>query len=591
MSALRPGCVLSVLLTAAPVLGGVTPDDLCAGDPCVITANANLAGQGDLGLDFGDRDVVIEAVVDVGDASLRLDAQNLEIRGSGQLRGLESMVLNATGDLVLDGRRESGVIRMVADGASLTLIGEFVSVRGALVLNGSDPDADGGVIVISSASDVSVTGEVQATSGTLGEGGSLDVSAVGDVLLRGSIDLSGGEFGGGSLSVLTEGRVVLGAAVVDGNGELSDAGSVEIASGADVELTGRIRGRGSATAGDDCGDGGLLDLDIEGNLLIAGDIDFRARAGDCCGGDASIAAGDVSVGGEVNFGGTSGDGCGGSISIEVSRRFVCSGVIDVSADDFGGDLTVVSGGDQLVTSACNLLATGPVGSIKVVAGGAIQSDGTYLAGETSVGGGRGGSLGDIDLSACSMALGRSARLESAGAGAKNRLVARGSVSIAGTLKAEAANEVVVPNGIVPIIAGTADPDLTLIVDPQLVPCGGQVTVTPTATPTSTPTTTATSTATFSPTDVPPSATATLTPVPPSATPTETQVSVCGGRCAGDCDGNCVVGINELVTAVQISLTRGPTDACLAADRSGDGLIAINELVAAVRSALSGCPRV
>lgn len=129
-----------------------------------------------------------------------------------------------------------------------------------------------------------------------------------------------------------------------------------------------------------------------------------------------------------------------------------------------------------------------------------------------------------------------------------------------------------------------------------------VSPTPSITPTATPTEPATSTPTITPT---PSATPTgdptelatttpphsPTPPPPTHSPEETATQTetpAEGPCPGDCNGDGVVTVNELITAVNISLGLRSIDACTAADLNGNGLVAINELVSAVLSALDGC---
>ncbi len=58
---------------------------------------------------------------------------------------------------------------------------------------------------------------------------------------------------------------------------------------------------------------------------------------------------------------------------------------------------------------------------------------------------------------------------------------------------------------------------------------------------------------------------------------------------GDCDGDGHVAVNELVTAVRMSLKQAPMSTCPAADRNGDGRVTIDELVTAVRQALTPKP--
>jgi hypothetical protein len=77
-------------------------------------------------------------------------------------------------------------------------------------------------------------------------------------------------------------------------------------------------------------------------------------------------------------------------------------------------------------------------------------------------------------------------------------------------------------------------------------------------------------------------TATSTPEP---SPTVTQTP---NPCAGDCDANGRVGINELITGVNISLGTTDLGQCRAFDRDGSVGVDIAELVAGVNASLTGC---
>src|SRR5579862_859062 len=60
-------------------------------------------------------------------------------------------------------------------------------------------------------------------------------------------------------------------------------------------------------------------------------------------------------------------------------------------------------------------------------------------------------------------------------------------------------------------------------------------------------------------------------------------------CAGDCNADGAVGVDELVTLVNIALGDAGVSNCSAGDVNQDGQITIDEIVAAVSSALDGCP--
>lgn len=106
------------------------------------------------------------------------------------------------------------------------------------------------------------------------------------------------------------------------------------------------------------------------------------------------------------------------------------------------------------------------------------------------------------------------------------------------------------------------------------------TPTPVVTPTPTRGTPGTPTNTPRPGSTPPTATPTPTP---SATPT-------GGGCTGDCNGDEEVGINELISGVNIALDSSTVATCPSFDVNADGEVGINELIAAVTNALNGCPQ-
>jgi cytochrome c peroxidase len=60
-------------------------------------------------------------------------------------------------------------------------------------------------------------------------------------------------------------------------------------------------------------------------------------------------------------------------------------------------------------------------------------------------------------------------------------------------------------------------------------------------------------------------------------------------CPGDCGLDGTVAVNELVTAVGISLGSNSLAVCVPADTSGDGAVTVDELIRATRNMLDGCP--
>jgi hypothetical protein len=60
-------------------------------------------------------------------------------------------------------------------------------------------------------------------------------------------------------------------------------------------------------------------------------------------------------------------------------------------------------------------------------------------------------------------------------------------------------------------------------------------------------------------------------------------------CVGDCNGDGMVGVDELIEGVRISLGEASLSQCPAFDATPDGQLRIDELVLAVSAALDGCP--
>ena len=72
-----------------------------------------------------------------------------------------------------------------------------------------------------------------------------------------------------------------------------------------------------------------------------------------------------------------------------------------------------------------------------------------------------------------------------------------------------------------------------------------------------------------------------------ATPTPTETAIPTGACFGDCNGDGMVGINELITLVNIALGSQPASAC--PSLPAGAVVNISDLITAVNNDLSGCP--
>lgn len=542
---------LAAAITLATAAAGQSVDDFCTGDPCVIAGDVVVGDNADL--DFGERNVILRAVLDAGDGIVTLRAGSFEVDAPGQIVGSGVVSIEVDGDVRLDGTRTRGAVRMVGEEGgdfAVTSYRGSVSGAGRLVLNASDLDGDGGTLSIDAAAAVALSGAIESIGGFDGGGGTVEVVAGGDVALLGGVDLSGGGFDGGAIDIESQGSITLGDVVVDSGGDLGAGGDVLLAATGDVGLQGIVLGRGSGLGADQCGDGGAVEVSAGGTIRVTRVIDVSARAGDCWGGEVDLTAGAVEVGATLALRGVSGEGRGGVISITSARPFTCTTQIAFNGNARGGLAELDSGGDLRLGSGCLLDGAGPGGAVELVSAGELAVTGALRVGSTSAGIAR--DPAGIRASACSLMLGETATLQSIGNGADNSFTIAGDVVIRGSLVAQRSNALIVPAGITPLILGQVAPPAATVVDPELSPCNASA-----ATPTPSTAATATPTATPSPVDL----------------------------CTGDCNGDGQVGIAELVRLTNIALGRD-----LPCDTLRDGeTVGIPLLIRAVRSSLDGCP--
>jgi hypothetical protein len=174
--------LLTLAASATPASAGIPADELCTGDPCVISGTHTLEFNLDpVIVEFGNRAVVLAGTLDVGENDVLLSARTFEI--SGAVSGAPG--LNAG----------TGSLELVADNIEF-VAGSTISLRGTNTSSGGFLD----VFAFDS-----VTGTITAdTSGGLG--GGVSVTAVNGIELTGSVlvgDFGSARFDAGcSLSIL-----------------------------------------------------------------------------------------------------------------------------------------------------------------------------------------------------------------------------------------------------------------------------------------------------------------------------------------------------------------------------------------------------
>jgi hypothetical protein len=82
---LGPLTIAIVAAVAPPVFAGISPDELCTGDPCVIAGDHELPVSLDrLVIDFGNRAVILTGTLDIGQDQVLLAARSFDIGGQSR---------------------------------------------------------------------------------------------------------------------------------------------------------------------------------------------------------------------------------------------------------------------------------------------------------------------------------------------------------------------------------------------------------------------------------------------------------------------------------------------------------------------------
>lgn len=451
--------VLPALLVATPALATV-PVDLCSGDPCRVT-QSRVVNPGSV-LDFGDAELVIapgttltvgagagrsltllahKIVVEAGAAILGGgDLAEVTLRaGSGGIWLLRSGPSSARVDV---GGNQAGQVVLQTDGD--------VTVQGDLEARGSGRDSQGGSLAVEARRSVVASGGMLASAtGNGAAGGSITIAAGEDIALSGTLSASGADFGGGEIALVSaSGDVaVAGSVSVAGAGPDGSGGSFEaVAEDGDVTLAASFAGTGGSGAQEACGDGAVILLDAAGDVTLGGAIDVSSGT-HCLGGELTVTSG-----GEVRqpsgatyrsrgpglFGG------GGRVAIDAGSRIVLRS-LDLTSNGTGGSVEASAVDEVEVRGPVDASASGAEGvggttllqacHVNVAAGGTLDTRGTFP-------------LQDFGT---------------------NLLRASGTLTVAGTLRAAAAN-LLQHKGAPPVVTGTVQPAATISVDSSLPDC-------------------------------------------------------------------------------------------------------------------------
>ncbi len=519
--------VCGATATAAhAVIQASVAGDVCGPtvDPCVITEVVQLADNSIL--DFGTRTVRVQGLgqLDFGSSLATLRCGRLEIdvgtstgvkaRGSGgstsggvavfQVRrrcsGNLSIVclsdsvctqndagLCSSGDgaVFLNGRVNGNAENPGA--IFVTAVGP-IHVQRPIAVIGSRQDSDGGLVELESlGSSVTVSADIDASSGSLGGGGDIAIYAATDVLVTGILDASGGDFDGGSVDVLAGGDLELAgktsAAATAGEGS---GGDISLDAGGDVRLTGGAAGArmvldisGAGPFEGFGGDGGQLSIDAGGDIEVGPFVRADVAGGRPDGSADSIdllADGSIVVAGELKALGRGVDGSGGEVTLAAAEHvsLLTGSVLDVSGSRGGAGSVDVVAGVSLHAEGAILADAGNGGLAGEVR--LVSRDRLELRGVVGMQGAGGSSSGQLGITACRVSVAAGASITNSVAFASQVFTGRETVVVAAGAQVvasgpDATNTVVFRTETKPpLIQGRVSPSPDLVLDRALVPC-------------------------------------------------------------------------------------------------------------------------
>jgi hypothetical protein len=352
--------------------------------------------------------------------------------------------------------------------------GGDVSINGALLTNASNTLGFAGTITITSNNgNVGITGDpsigIQANGNTQGGGGLITVnSVVGAVSVDSPLVAKGGDCSGCEIDLFAGTDVTT---TVTGDVDLTssgggDGGTLYVEATNSITLNGNVLANGSGGI-QNGGAGGEVDLYADGGALtVNGRTEMNGASPDGDGGTTDFNAHTVLTQNGPLFAVSTGFGQSFGINFTSDADMVLGGEVDLTSDEFGGDVSVSAGG--LVTVSGKLHSTATIDPVN----------------EPSAYG------GNCEIDACQINVTSTGQFICTGPGpvpwGANVLKASTGMTIAGTLTATNGNELdwrTTP----PTILGTANitPSSAIIQDPTLPCCGVSCPTTTTTTTTST----------------------------------------------------------------------------------------------------------
>ncbi len=482
---LRVLTLVLVLCRGLPAMA-TSVDEVCTGDPCVLTKSVEVTAGSNL--DFGERAfrIATNGRLTAGNGdTLTIHARSVTMQPGAIIRGPLSPTvgiavrIDATEDISI---QRSGLARArievqgQTDGGAIEFdAGGNVDLAGDLRADGTTADASGGVVDILAHGGMTMSGEIKISGGLAADGGIVTIHT-GGALVVGRIDASGGA-SGGSLELTSDEALnttsllsVVGIVAGSSGGE-----AMLVANGGSVFIGGRItaQAEGSLTDG---GDGGEVDITADDTVRVFERIDAFAGGPGGQGGFVTITAGfDLRQSEPISAHGTTGADAGG-VELIAGGLLALDELIDVHG--LGAGSVFGQAGGQ-VRARGEIDAEGEDGDVYLTT---RSTPPTRVLGPVVVSGDLhaqappGGASGLIRIEGCDVTVDAAARLATAGSAATNHLRSSRQMSVAGELIAGPPGnnrfQYLSPPGLVPIIVPGANiqPAPTLEATADLLPC-------------------------------------------------------------------------------------------------------------------------
>lgn len=384
---------------AIPAAG---PNDLCpaAANPCIVRRGLDYqVSASQATFNFGTRDVVFEqgAKLATGNGTLSLLLGSLTLEpGAALIAPGGTINVSATRDVMLkrsgNARAKCDVNQQLAPGLITITADGDVTIDGNLESRGLNTEGGGGGVDVIGRS-VKVSGEILGSGGTLSDGSIISLSSSdGPVSLTGVVDASGGFGGeitidavGGGFTTTASNQASRLDARATGSG--GDGGLVEIDADGDISLAVPIRASG-APAGDDFGGyGGEILISTLRSIVIAAaapfDLNGAVPEGD--GGAVTLSALlDIAQNGAITAFGRAPSGAGGSFEAAAGRELKI-GKVDVSCVGGSGGEVIASAWCHLEVPAASIIdARGINGTIDFDSGGSVKIRGRVRSSDNSL---------------------------------------------------------------------------------------------------------------------------------------------------------------------------------------------------------------